>query len=357
MIGSGGRPRKHAALFFVALALAATGVSGCGDKPVATLNGQSLSEAEFYHLCETATQIAPNRGTVGQQVLMQWVGNTLMMQEAKRLNVYPSDKDVNDRIQAFRKQAEYTGQSFDDQLKQKGMTPEAFKREMTTALVFDNLFYRGIDVSDADLRQAYDQQKARITQPESIQISQITVDSKAKADQARSDLGTNTTFELVAQSLSKDQFAKQGGRIPIPFTRRPMQGFPVDPKVIAEAFKLKEGQHSDPIQVGSTWVIVRVDKRVPEKVPAFEDVKELLRAQLRQQRARANGKFAENQKIMLEATRAAKLDSPRPEYQNTIDEFKRQAAATHINTGNEPAGGDPTGGAPGAAPPGVPPGP
>src|SRR5687768_18261730 len=95
----GARQPQRPALFFVALSASAVLfsaplISGCSSKPVAKVNGQALSDKEFHELCETTTQMRPGAGTVGMQVLAQWVQSTTLEQEAKKLKVYPSDAEL-----------------------------------------------------------------------------------------------------------------------------------------------------------------------------------------------------------------------------------------------------------------------
>src|SRR5207244_8186450 len=112
-----GRARSlgGAALFFAALA-AGLSLSGCGGKPVATVNGQALAEPEFLHLCETTSQVTPEGGTVGIQVLVNWIKTTVCAQEARRLGIYPNEAELNGRIQQFRQQAAASGSTLEDQL-------------------------------------------------------------------------------------------------------------------------------------------------------------------------------------------------------------------------------------------------
>src|SRR5688572_8944265 len=138
--------RRPAARFFIAPALALSLVlvaAGCGPKPLAQVNGTSLSEAEFYKLCETATQVQPQI-PVGHQVLARWIQNTILAQEAKRLKVYPTDKDLDARIRSMEKQAEYAGLKLDDVLKQRGITREIFRDEQLRELIRERVITQGV---------------------------------------------------------------------------------------------------------------------------------------------------------------------------------------------------------------------
>ncbi|MGV3719758.1 MAG: peptidyl-prolyl cis-trans isomerase [Actinomycetota bacterium] len=310
----GARRRGSAALLFVGLAATALFTSGCGEKPVATVNGQSLSEKEFHQLTETATRIEPQRGTVGLQTLSQWINSSVMEQEAKKLKVYPSEKELDARVDAFRRQAALRGSNLEEQLKSQGVNFETFKDELLKQLVNENILFNGVTVSDAELEEEWKKKKPLFVQPETVKLSQITVDSPDALKKTQADLAGNTDFALVARTRSQDQFKDAGGAIPEPLPKQLPPGGPVAKEVLDAAFKLKPGQVSDPIKVGATWVIVKLEEKIAEKQPNFDDFKELMRSNMRQQKAQGNGKLQENQQALVKAQQAAKVEINRPEY-------------------------------------------
>jgi len=288
--------------------------SGCGEKPVATVNGESLSEKEFHKLTETASRIDPQRGTVGLQTLSQWINSTVMAQEAKRLKVYPSDKELETRVDAFRRQAVVAGSNLEDQLKMRGMSVETFKRDLLTQLVNESVLFNGVTVSDAEVQEEWNKRKQLFVQPEQVKISQITVDTPDALKKTQADLAGNTDFALVARTRSQDQFKDTGGMVPEALPRELPPGGPVAKEVLAAAFALKPGQISDPIKVGATWVVVKLEEKIAAKQPNFDDYGELMRSNLRQQKAQGNGKFQENQQALMKAQQSAKVEINRPEY-------------------------------------------
>jgi len=338
----GARQRGSAALLFAGISALLLFTAGCGgSKPVAKVNGDALTEKEFYKMTADATRIDPQRGTVGLQTVSQWISNTVMAQEAKRLKVYPTEKELETRLDAFRRQAAVSGSNLEEQLKMRGMSMETLKHDLLTALIQENVMFRGATVSDQELDQEWTKRKQMFVQPPQVKISQITVDSPADLKKVQSDLASNAEFALVARTRSKDQFKDHGGVVPIQLPKRIQPGGPVAQEVVDAAFKLKPGQISEPVKVGATWVVVRLEELIPEKQPNPQDYKELMRAQMRQQKAQANGKLQENQQELMRAQQAAKVEINRPEY----------ASLTNQLAGRSGAGGP--GGAPGGAPSGA----
>lgn len=322
----GARSRGGNALFFGALAGVSLLLAGCGAKPVASVNGQALSETGFLHLCETSAQVNPEQGTVGLQVLLQWIQNTLRAQEARRLGVYPSAADLNARVEMFRKRAQAGGASFEDQLKQRGMTFETFKRDLLDSMVMERVMLNGVNVTEDQIKKAFDANKKRNTTPEQAEISQITLDTKDTMEKAQSELNSGGKFELVASTRSKDRFADSGGKVPFPVSLAgPSPDQRVSPQAIKAAFNLKEGQTSDPIPVGATWVIVRLDRKIPMKEPSLDDHREQIRLELLGQEAQRTGKGQQNQLKLAQLLASADIKVNRPEYQPLVTMLQQQA--------------------------------
>lgn len=363
-----------AARFFCAAAAAALLTAGCKPKPVAMVNGTELSEKEFLHMCETTTQVGPQRGTVGMQVLVQWIRNALMAQEARKQSVYPSDQELTARVDSIRKNAAFAGVNFEDNLRQQGMTLESFKQDLLQDLINENLVCKGINPTDEECRKRFEDQRSQFTQPEQVRISQITVDSDAKMRQVKNELGPTTQFALVAQTHSKDPFAQSGGVVPFPLGRAGMPaGGPVSKEAVAAAFKLKPGEISDPVKVGANWVFVKLEEKIPEKRPAFEDIKELIRSTLRREKSQSSGQAGQIQQQIVQSFQQAKVEILRPEYQSITQQIQAargspgSAAAPMAADGHEghnhaqPGGGTstpppPPGAGTGAPPPPPPPG-
>jgi parvulin-like peptidyl-prolyl isomerase len=189
-------------------------------------------------------------------------------------------------------------------------------------MVSQNVLFQGVTVSDDEVRKAYDQQKKNFTQPETVEISQITLDSEKAKNDAVADLAANAQFANVATTRSKDQFAQQGGRVPLPLPKQIGPGLPVAQEVVNAAFKLQPGQVSDPVRVGATWVIVRVEKKTESKEPNFEDFREAIRGSLREQKARQSPRMQENQQKLMQSTSGASITINRPEYKTLEQQFK-----------------------------------
>ena len=132
-------------------------------------------------------------------------------------------------------------------------------------------------VSDADARQAYEQQKARYGSPERRTIQQITFPSPAEAEAAAAKLKEGTTFEALAAERNVSPGSLELGT----FTKAEM----LDQAVADAAFALEQGATSAPVTGRFGPVLVRVTQIQPEAVRPFEEVAAELRQGLAVQRA------------------------------------------------------------------------
>lgn len=135
-----------------------------------------------------------------------------------------------------------------------------------------------VEVSEADLRKAFDAQKDRISVPERREVQQILFPNADEARAAAQKINGGASFESVATGRSLSAADISLGTV----TRRDIS----DPAIADAAFKLPEGKLSDPVQGRFGVALVRVSKIVPGKEPNFADYADAIRKQLTGERAR-----------------------------------------------------------------------
>ncbi|WP_262031377.1 peptidylprolyl isomerase [Microvirga sp. Mcv34] len=133
-------------------------------------------------------------------------------------------------------------------------------------------------VSDADARQAYEQQKAKYGTPERRTIQQITFPSQEEAEAAAAKIKEGTTFDALAAERNVSPQDLELGT----FTKTEM----LDQTVADAAFALEQNAVSAPIAGRFGPVLVRVTLIQPEAVRPFEEVAGELRQEVAQDRAK-----------------------------------------------------------------------
>jgi foldase protein PrsA len=307
--------RRHAPILIAGLTLLGALSGGCGQRMAIKVNGQTLTEDQFYKRCCDFSQ-GPLSPPIGFGVLERSIQEMLMTQEAKRLNLEPTDAEINAELDTFRKQMTANGQNLEKRLQQVGMPLDAVKDQIRLEVLQRKLITQGVTVTDKDIEQYYNQNKQspQFTTPKQVSAGQITVPTEPAAKEVEQTLSKNAAFDLVAHSKSIDQYKDQGGRLPTL-----QQGYPVppgvSPLVFAEAFKLPAGKASAPIKVGNNWVILKVIDEKPQVTRTLAEARDDIRQMLMMQKAQQGGQFQKFQQRMMELQRDADV-------QVGLDQFK-----------------------------------
>jgi peptidyl-prolyl cis-trans isomerase D len=138
---------------------------------------------------------------------------------------------------------------------------------------------RWIEISDADLKSAYEERKARYTTPERRHILQIDFPNAEAASAAAERIAKGTSFTDIAKELGKGEKDIDLGTV--------TKSAVIDRAVADAAFALKEGEVSAPVQGRFGTVLVQVLKIEPEQVRSFEQVAGELKQELATARAKS----------------------------------------------------------------------
>jgi peptidyl-prolyl cis-trans isomerase D len=183
---------------------------------------------------------------------------------------------------------------------------------------------KSIEVSDADVKRAYDERLSRYTTPERRDLQQIVFPNQEEADKAAQRLKEGTTFDaLVTERGLKDTDVNLGlvAKTGI-----------VDPAIADAAFALQAEGTSDPIKGRFGITLVHVNKIEPQQVKPFADVEAELKHEIALDRAKATITDTTN-KVEDELASGARLDEVATKLNlpyRTIDAIDR--------SGRDPAG-------------------
>jgi peptidyl-prolyl cis-trans isomerase D len=127
-----------------------------------------------------------------------------------------------------------------------------------------------VQVSEEELREAYESRKSSLGSPERRHIEQIVFDDKAQAEAAAERAHGGEDFAAVAEDMT--------GQAPIDLgasTREDML-----PGLVDSVFALSEGDVSAPIETALGWHVVKVNKVEAGSSPSFDDARDQLRKEL-----------------------------------------------------------------------------
>jgi len=284
-------------LLLVAVLAAGCG-SGGGSKSVpasavAVVGADTITKTQFNTLLDGAKRNYaarktpfPKPGTaqyksLQDQVVQYLVQQSELQQKADELGVKVTDKDVQRKLDALKKQ--YFGTSdkkYKAALKAQGVTESQLRQQLYSTVLSNRIFKKvtgKVKVSDAAVKKYYDDHKTTYTQAASRDVRHILVNSKKLADRLETQLKGGGSFAKLAKQYSKDPgSAAQGGKLTI------TKGQTVAPfdKV---AFSLKTGETSSPVHTTYGWHIIQALSAVKsEKQTPLKDVQESIRQQLLQ---------------------------------------------------------------------------
>jgi foldase protein PrsA len=292
---------RYLPITFLVAALAAVLV-GCGggagqvpSNSIAQVGDQTITQAQFDALLEQAkksyaTQKRPfpkagttEYATLKNQAVQYLVQRAEFQQEAEKLGVTVSDKEINDRLDKIKKQ--YFGGSdsrYKKQLKQQGLTDEQVKTDIKAQLIQEKIFNKvtsNVKVSDAELQKYYDQHQSQYGTPEQRDVAHILVKNKALADKLYKRVKAGENFAKLAKQYSQDPSSKNaGGKLTI------TKGTTVA-TFDQVAFLLQTGAVSRPVKTNFGFHIIKALSAVkPAKTTPFTKVEKTIRTQLLQQK-------------------------------------------------------------------------
>lgn len=159
--------------------------------------------------------------------------------------------------------------------KRRFVTPELRKIAVLMLNVDD--LKKSVEISDADIKQAYEATKDTYDIPEKRRLQQITFKDKAAADAAKVAIDGGKPFTTAAEETGAKLSDIELGLL----TKKQM----IDPKIADVAFKLERDKVSDVIEGRYATVLLRATEIQTGKTSTFEDVKDKVRDKLAKEKA------------------------------------------------------------------------
>jgi parvulin-like peptidyl-prolyl isomerase len=282
-----------------ALVLVAAGCGGGDDNEsvpgdaVAVVGSSEISKAQFDALINQAKRsykaqkrAFPKAGTTEYNTLKDQAMQFLVQraefeQKAESLDVNVTDKQIDDRLAQIKKQ--YFGNSdkrYQAQLKQQALTDAQVRSDIRAQLIQEKIFQsvtKDIKVTDKDVEDYYNKNKAQYGTPETREVRHILVSTKKQADELYDRIKAGEDFGKLAKQFSKDPGSKsQGGKLTV------SRGQTVEP-FDRTAFLLPTHSLSRPVKTQYGYHLIEPLAGVkPAKTTPLKDVEESIRQQLLQ---------------------------------------------------------------------------
>ena len=187
---------------------------------------------------------------------------------------------------------------------------------------------RWMEISDADIKRAYEERHARYVTPERRHVLQIDFPNAEAASAAAERIAKGASFADIAKELGKNEKDIDLGTV----TKAAM----IDRTAADAAFALKEGEVSAPVQGRFGTVLVQVLKIEPEQIRSLEQVAGELKQELAIARAKTEVFDVYNKiedaraegKLLAETAATLKLEARTIE---AVDRSGRDPAGMPVN--------------------------
>jgi peptidyl-prolyl cis-trans isomerase C len=221
------------------------------------------------------------------QIIDSLIDQELLYEEGKKAGFEPKDTEVDEKIAEIKAQTP----QFEQILKMQGLTEKKFAVLVKRNLAMQNFIEKKIQptakpVTDEDIKQYYEENKAKYVQKESVKASHILLkvepdapeqektDAKNKLQSILQEARNGSDFAELAKKNSQCPSAPKGGDLGY-FSRGQM----VKPFEDA-AFALKLGGISDVVETQFGYHIILLQDKKPGKQLSVEESKQNIEAAL-----------------------------------------------------------------------------
>ncbi len=285
--------KKLALFLFFMLFIAPAALGVIVDRIVAVVNDEviTLSEldeaaAPLYQRYLARTNDPVERENLIQQirrrVLKQMIDEKLLAQEAERLEIKVSDREIDAYIKNLKAQNHLSDEKFQEFLAAQGLTYEEYRKRVAEQIkrikLVQGHVQERIVVTEEEIKDYY--RTHYLSQANTVyELAAIVItgpEAEKKAQAAYEELKKGRPFEEVAETYTVLKGSGKGlGRFKLD---------ELAPQVREVVSKLKPGAFSPPVKVGASWQIFKVLAIKTEGQVPFEKVRAEIEERLRQEK-------------------------------------------------------------------------
>jgi parvulin-like peptidyl-prolyl isomerase len=262
---------------------------------VALVDGQPITQARFDTLLaqyfaslKAAKQAVPKKGSdgyksVAQRLVAYLVSRAELEQQAKKLGVTVTPKDIDAGVKKFVDQYFAGSQKkFVAAMKAQHATIQQVRDNVAFTALQTKLVAKvtiGVKISDQDALAYYNKNVAQYVKAASRDLEHILVKKKKLADSIHTQLQNGASFAALAKKYSIDTGSKtKGGKLGVLYKNQLVAPF------ANAAFALNTGEISKPVQSQFGWHVI---KALGPVLPASKSPFSKEKAKIKQQLAQA----------------------------------------------------------------------
>jgi len=259
---------------FIGLALSP---AAADDPVIARVNGVEIKQSDMeFAASDLGVRLTNFSAADRQKVLLQYLIDSALMADAGETDGLDKTDDFVDRVKYHERRA----------------LRDAY---------FDAKIYDA--VTEAEAKKVFEEKIGQAKPEQEIHARHILVETEDEAKEVAERLSKGEDFAALANEKSKDP-GTEGGDLGF-FTRGRM----VKPFEDA-AFSLDVGEISEPVETPFGWHVIKVEEKRDQPLPSFDQVKEIIFAQLLQKKA---------QEVVIDLRKAAKIEVVDPDLKKALD--------------------------------------
>ena len=246
-------------------------LAGCtvGSDYVAKVDGEKILQAELDNALHEQ---------YGTEVLETLIANKIVELEAKKQGVTVSEDSIQSEYEEIIES--YGGEeALQEALEANGLTEESVRENIRMYQLTKNVIATGIDITDEEVAQYFDNNKESYGQQEEVVASQILLEDETTAKDVLKKLKAGEDFSELAKAYSIDSATSENGGDIGTISRGQM-----DEAFEKAAFGLEKNSISDIVQTSEGYHIIKVTDKVPAKEAVLKDVKEDVYASILEER-------------------------------------------------------------------------
>jgi parvulin-like peptidyl-prolyl isomerase len=237
------------------------------------------------------------------EVLGFLIRSTWLDQEATKMNVKVTDKEVQKQIDDIKKQQFTQKGSYEKFLQTAGLTNEDVLFQQRVRELQNKItakVTKGKDkVTDAQIADYYNKHQSQFATQERRNVRIVLTKTKAKAQQAKSALQGGGSWKSVAKQYSIDQATKNKGGELQGGVAKGQQEKALDTAI----FSADKGKLTGPVKTQFGWYVFQVEKITKGKQQSLDESKANIKQQLASQQQNATlKKFGDDYRKRYKAT-------------------------------------------------------
>ncbi|MGC9454540.1 MAG: peptidylprolyl isomerase [Phycisphaerae bacterium] len=259
----------------------------------------------------------------GLSLAQQLIANELVRQEARKHGITITAEDIDrqeslmlERAFGQVQQPQQRRQLLRQFLARQGISQDLWRLIMRRQAMLDKLAERDLEISEQELQKAFGEQYGR-----KVVVRHIQTPTLEEAQEIIEKLQEGADFAELAQAESTNPSADEGGLLP-PIGKETEN---VPPAIRSAAMAMEEvGELSEPIQSGTAFHVLKLERVVPPQDVKLQDVRDELEADLRERKKSQAGQEIFHQ-LMMDAQDSDAIEFVNPILKQQLEEARQEA--------------------------------